>query len=103
MKLYSSASAYRLCLAPAAWFTVVNLCLLAASAVAAERPNILFIMADDHSQAAISCYGSKVIQTPNIDRLAQAGMRFQHMVAAEPRNWMSLLPSGRYVQIHVNS
>ena len=41
-----------------------------------QRPNILFIMADDHGYQAISAYGSKVNQTPNIDRLAKEGMRF---------------------------
>ncbi|MCA9172847.1 MAG: sulfatase-like hydrolase/transferase, partial [Planctomycetales bacterium] len=43
---------------------------------AAKRPNIIFIMADDHAFQAISAYGSNLIQTPNIDRLAQEGMRF---------------------------
>ncbi|MGD9128306.1 MAG: sulfatase, partial [Planctomycetia bacterium] len=49
-------------------------------ATAAERPNILFIMADDHCQAAISAYGSKVMQTPNLDRIANEGMRFDRAV-----------------------
>jgi arylsulfatase A-like enzyme len=40
------------------------------------QPNILFIFSDDHAQHAISAYGSKVNQTPNIDRLAQGGTRF---------------------------
>jgi len=40
------------------------------------RPNILFIMSDDHAYQAISAYGSKLISTPNIDRLAKKGMRF---------------------------
>src|SRR5689334_10812351 len=44
---------------------------------AAQRPNILFIMADDHAAHAISSYGSKINQTPNLDRLAKEGMRFQ--------------------------
>ena len=43
---------------------------------AASRPNILFIMSDDHAAHAISAYGSRVNQTPNLDRLANAGMRF---------------------------
>ena len=41
---------------------------------AADRPNIIFIMSDDHAAHAISAYGSKVNQTPNIDRLAREGM-----------------------------
>ena len=43
---------------------------------AEPRPNILFIMSDDHGYQAMSCYGSQVNQTPNIDRLAKEGMRF---------------------------
>ncbi len=52
--------------------------LLAAGPVwgQAARPNILYIMADDHAAHAISAYGSKINQTPNIDRLAREGMRF---------------------------
>ena len=41
-----------------------------------SRPNIIFIMSDDHAYQAISAYGSKLIQTPNIDRLANEGIRF---------------------------
>jgi arylsulfatase A-like enzyme len=41
------------------------------------RPNILFIMSDDHAAHAISAYGSVVNRTPNLDRLAQSGMRFE--------------------------
>lgn len=41
-----------------------------------DRPNILFIMADDHAYQAISAYGSQLLQTPNIDRLATEGMLF---------------------------
>ena len=41
-------------------------------------PNILFIMSDDHAAQAISAYGSKLIQTPNIDRLAKEGMKFEN-------------------------
>ena len=47
-----------------------------AAAGAAERPNILFIMADDHAERAISAYGSDFIDTPNIDRIAAEGIRF---------------------------
>lgn len=50
--------------------------LQTAVSAADTRPNILFIFSDDHAQHAISCYGSKVNQTPNIDRLAQGGARF---------------------------
>ena len=44
----------------------------------AKLPNIVFIMSDDHAAHAISAYGSKIIKTPNIDRLAKEGMRFDN-------------------------
>jgi arylsulfatase A-like enzyme len=50
--------------------------LFCGNAGAASKPNILFIFSDDHAQHAISAYGSKVNQTPHIDRLAQEGARF---------------------------
>jgi len=43
---------------------------------ATRRPNILFIMADDHASQAIGCYGSRVNRTPGIDRIAREGVRF---------------------------
>ena len=43
-----------------------------------ERPNIIFIMSDDHSEAAISAYGSNLISTPNIDRIANEGAKFNN-------------------------
>ncbi len=39
------------------------------------RPNIIFIMSDDHAARAISAYGGGLNHTPNIDRLATEGMR----------------------------
>jgi len=41
-----------------------------------KRPNVLFIMSDDHAYQAISAYDNKLIKTPNIDRLANEGMLF---------------------------
>lgn len=43
-----------------------------------KQPNIIFIMADDHAAHSISAYGSKVGHTPNIDRIATGGMRFDN-------------------------
>ncbi|GAA6045541.1 hypothetical protein NBRC10513_007901 [Rhodotorula toruloides] len=42
------------------------------------RPNIIFIMADDHAAKAISAYGAGINDTPGIDRLAKEGMRYDH-------------------------
>jgi len=41
-----------------------------------QRPNILFIMSDDHAYQAIGAYGSQLIKTPNIDRIAEEGLLF---------------------------
>ncbi len=43
-----------------------------------RRPNILYIMADDHASHAISAYGSRVNSTPNIDRIARQGVRLDN-------------------------
>ena len=54
--------------------------LLSAGALAAaadeKRYNVLFIISDDLTYTALSCYGNTVVQTPNIDRLANRGVRF---------------------------
>ena len=41
-----------------------------------KRPNILFIFTDDHATQAIGAYGSRINETPNIDRLAREGVIF---------------------------
>ena len=43
--------------------------------MATRRPNILYIMTDDHGTGALRCYGSRINQTPNLDRIAHGGMR----------------------------
>lgn len=43
-----------------------------------KRPNILFIMSDDHAYQAISAYSNRLTQTPNIDRIAKQGMLFNN-------------------------
>jgi arylsulfatase A-like enzyme len=45
------------------------------------RPNVVFILADDLGYGEIGCYGSKLIATPNIDRLATDGMKFTQFYA----------------------
>jgi arylsulfatase A-like enzyme len=58
-------------------FTLLLALLVASSNVyAADRPNILFIMSDDHAYQSISAYGSNRNETPHIDRIAKDGMRF---------------------------
>jgi arylsulfatase A-like enzyme len=53
------------------------LLLATTTSIASEsRPNIVCIFSDDHAYQSISAYGSKINETPNIDRLAREGMRF---------------------------
>jgi arylsulfatase A-like enzyme len=55
---------------------LVALCFLSAPALrAADRPNIVYILADDLGWTDVACQGSKYYETPNIDRLASQGMR----------------------------
>jgi len=53
---------------------VVEIC--AGCMQAADRPNIIFIMADDLGYGDLGCYGQKLIQTPHIDQMAAEGLRF---------------------------
>jgi arylsulfatase A-like enzyme len=62
-------------------FGALSVALPHFSSAQASRPNILFIMSDDHAAHAVSAYGSKINQTPNIDRLAQEGLRFKNCFA----------------------
>ena len=48
------------------------------------KPNFLFILADDMGWSQLGCYGSNYYETPNIDRLADQGMRFTDAYAACP-------------------
>ena len=46
-----------------------------------RKPNILFIMTDDHTTQAMSCYGGSLLHTPNMDRIAEEGIRFDNCYA----------------------
>ena len=48
----------------------------------ADKPNIIFILADDLGLGNVSCYGADKFKTPNIDALAKGGTRFEHCYAA---------------------
>ncbi len=54
------------------------------SAAAPPRPNIIFILADDLGPGELGCYGGKEAATPNIDRLAREGTRFEQFYVASP-------------------
>ena len=46
-----------------------------------QRPNLVFILADDLGYAELGCYGQRVIKTPCLDRMAGEGIRFTHFYA----------------------
>jgi arylsulfatase A-like enzyme len=57
---------------------------LSAAAPAADRPNVLLIVIDDLGWADLTCYGSKLHKTPNLDKLASGGVRFTQAYSACP-------------------
>ena len=62
---------------------VASVFVVAASAADPDKPNIVFILADDLGYGELGCYGQEKILTPNVDRLAAEGMRFtQHYTGA---------------------
>lgn len=58
---------------------------LASSLVAADRPNILLVLSDDQSVPHLGCYGNRDIKTPNLDRLASEGKRFDRAYVSCPQ------------------
>ena len=61
---------------------VVSLAILGVStAVAADRPNMIFILADDLGYGDLGCFGQNVIQTPRLDQMAAEGMKFTQFYA----------------------
>ena len=52
------------------------------SAMAQQRPNILYIMTDDHTAQMMSCYDNRYVETPNLDRIARDGVRFVNSFVA---------------------
>jgi len=70
--------------------TIISWIILALNAFdqghiqAANKPNILFVMADDLGWMDLACQGNKLVETPHLDRLANQGMRFTSAYAAAP-------------------
>ncbi len=58
-----------------------SVCLCPSMGAAAEKPNLIWIMADDLGYGDLGCYGQKVIQTPSLDRMAREGIRFTQFYA----------------------
>jgi arylsulfatase A-like enzyme len=78
--------------------TIAVFCASASHAADAQRPNIVFILADDLGYTDLACYGSKYYETPNIDRLAAEGVRFTdgYTCGANCQPTRAALISGQY-------
>lgn len=71
---------------------------------AAERPNIVLVLSDDHSWPHLGCYGDANLSTPRLDRLAAEGMRFNRMYTTAPQcspSRASILTGRSPVAIHM--
>ena len=64
--------------------TLLVLFNLLPSAFCSEKPNIIFLLADDMGYGDLGSFGSKIIQSPNLDRLASEGMKLTQCYAASP-------------------
>jgi choline-sulfatase len=63
---------------------VIALCGLLTAAAEPTRPNVLWICADDHAPYVCGAYGNTVVRTPNLDRLASEGIRFDRAFCNSP-------------------
>ena len=58
---------------------------LASFVSAATKPNIVFLLSDDHSYPFVGCYGDSNVRTPNLDRFAASGMKFHRFFTGAPQ------------------
>ena len=65
--------------------TCLVLLFVESNSLAAEKPNMLFLLSDDHSYPFLSCYGDSNVNTPTLDRLAVEGMKFHRFFTAAPQ------------------
>lgn len=79
-----SASTLLLCSAVALSHTQVKAAVKSQRTSEKQRPNVIFILLDDAGYGDFGCYGQSKIETPNIDALAQRGVRFTDMYAGAP-------------------
>jgi len=66
------------------FLSILTTLVLAAGFAQAAKPNFIIIFADDQGYGDLSCFGSKTIKTPNIDRLAREGRKFTSFMVASP-------------------
>ena len=69
-------------ISPYARIAAGTLCLLPATLAAQQRYNIVYIMTDDHTAQMMSCYDGRYVNTPNLDRIANDGVKFTRSYVA---------------------
>ncbi|MBT5927051.1 MAG: sulfatase [Verrucomicrobia bacterium] len=74
--MFNILSYPRMACALTLWVGALGSQAASAKALHADRPNYLIFIADDHGMGDLGCYGNPAVRTPNIDRLATEGMRF---------------------------
>ncbi len=81
---------------------IILIATISSLAQADERPNIILLLADDLGWSALGCYGSTFYETPNLDRLADEGVRFTaaFSAAANCAPSRASLLSGQYTPKH---
>ncbi len=84
LPLFMMKSPLRFFPALIAAFSLPGSAVPAAEPTPARRPNIVMILIDDMGWGDLSCFGNKEASTPNIDRLAAEGLRFEQFYAASP-------------------
>lgn len=57
---------------------ILTLLLISGLSIASEKKNVLLLISDNHTWTDLGCYGHPLVQTPNLDRLASEGVRFEH-------------------------
>ena len=65
-------------------FLALTVFIFASGTLQAGKPNFILIFADDQGYGDLSCFGSKTIDTPNIDRIAKEGRKFTSFMVASP-------------------
>lgn len=72
--------------------------LVTGSRLAAQKPNIIYILVDDLGYSELGCYGNKFNETPQLDKMAKEGMRFTNFYAAAPvcSPYRAALMTGQY-------
>jgi arylsulfatase A len=68
----------------AAWIVFLGAASSGIAMAEPARPNVILVLADDLGYGDLACYGAKDVQTPNLDRFAEEGLRLTHCYAGHP-------------------